>query len=630
MHKAKDRLITIIAMIAIALVVLPVLAFGLGSNKSVGTCWQVNPSVRSDTNVRQKDNVIIQNTFKVASTGEEAEGEKKFITGLYLYLGNVFDAPNGVIEFAVAQSGKIETLKTTASAFNEETYVVEVNKGDYLGWVKLPIKTPISQEYVKISTRESFEFFEVAFINKDDEVLVANCVGGMIYKNGKHQYREASVELDSIALITDEQKSITPIVGVNALSKAEVDLLGAVDNLVNGKSGYVSKSANAMGVSLTALGVGLFGSSPFGLSIVGFLFFVATLYLIFFFAKKIFASAIYALIATGLYLFAGMGLSLTASSSVLSISLFFVVASLYFAYDFHLKAHDAKEVRRNSNKLILSGFTFAFALSISLSSLFILPVLLIICLIPSIKGIIEARKTFFELSGLEKEYAREKYNSTLTKVITRTLVGFVVAPILLMVIGYGLGYFTYTDYYQKGLIGSILKNNAQLFAYRGQSFFLPWAIGLGKDVLPNAFGVNAYIVSNRALVAISFLSLLVLSFAYIRLRKASIVNVDLMVALNESKPAFIMVLCGFLTTWLLNAFYWGGAHYSNFAISLIFAVLSLTLLYKLAKVVLKKWLLRTLTISLCVIVVAFFLLETPFIFNFELSEKLQVIYSWLV
>jgi hypothetical protein len=176
----------------------------------------------------------------------------------------------------------------------------------------------------------------------------------------------------------------------------------------------------------------------------------------------------------------------------------------------------------------------------------------------------------------------------------------------------------------------MLKNNAELFASRGKSFFLTWPIGLGKDVLPNSFGVNAYIVSNRALIALSFLSLLVISYAYLRLRRASIVNVDLLVALNESKPAFIFILVGFVTTWLLNAVFLASAHYANFAVSLIFAVLSLTMLYKFAKIILKKCVLRAITISLCVIMVAFFVLETPFIFNFDLSEKLQVIYSWLV
>lgn len=630
MHKAKDRLITIIAMIAIALVILPMLAFGLGNNKGVSTYWQVSPSVRSDTNVRQRDSVIIKNTAILSSTGEAAESEKKFVTGLYLYLGNVYDAPNGVIEFAVDESGKVDTLKSTSSTYKEQTFVVEAKMGEYLGWVKLPIQSSINQEYIKISTRESFEFFEVALANADGEVLIAECVGGMIFKNGKHQYREAKLEPDSIALITDEQTSFTSTKGINSLSKSEVELLGAVDNLINGKSGYVSQSVNAMGVVLTGVGVGIFGSSAFGLRIVGFLFFVATLYLIFFFAKKLFSSVAYAIVATVLYLLAGMALSLVTHASVLSISLFFVIASLYFAYDFYVKAHDAREVRRNSSSLILSGFTFAFAISISLSSLVILPVLLIICLIPSIKGIIEARKTFFKLTGLEKEYAREKYNSTLAKVITGILVGFVVAPILLMLIGYGIGYASYTEYYQAGLLGSIFKNNAVLFADRGESFFLPWVVGLGKDVLPNAFGVNAYIVSNRALVAISFLSLLILLYAYVRLRKASIVNVDLMVALNQSKPAFILILTGFVITWILNAIFWSRAQYASFAISLFFAVLSLTLLHKVAKIILKKWVLRALTISLCVIMVACFLLETPFIFNFDLSEKLQVIYSWLV
>ena len=69
----------------------------------------------------------------------------------------------------------------------------------------------------------------------------------------------------------------------DTLTESEISLAGAVDNLINFKGGYVSHEHNVLGVLFTAIGISIFGNSPFGLRIVGFLFFLATLYLLFFF-----------------------------------------------------------------------------------------------------------------------------------------------------------------------------------------------------------------------------------------------------------------------------------------------------------------------------------------------------------
>ncbi len=628
MIKAKERIITVISMIAIALLILPMLAFGLGGNRSVNTCWQVNPAVQSNTGVNLLDSVIIKNT-RLKVSDDDVEAEKKVVSAVYLFIGNVYNAPNGVIELAVDQSGNVKLLQEGSTTSRSE-YSVEIKKGDYLGWVKIPLNSVISQEYIKISTRNSFDLYEVALVNSDGEGLTAQVVGGITTRNGAHKYYSVNELSDSIALVTDEQSGFVTGKGIDSLSLREINLIGAIDNLLNGKDGYVSNEVNAMGVALTAVGVSIFGNSAFGLRIMGFLFFIATLYLLFFFAKKLFSGAVWGAVAVALYMLSGIGISLVTHSSELSISIFFLLASIYFAYDFYLKSQTAKALRANSNNLISSGFTFAFALSISLTSLYVLPLLLLLCLIPSVRAIIEARKTFYAETGLEKEYARERYNKTLSKVIVKTLLGFVVAPIALMIIAYGIGYFTYTAYYETNLVSAILQNNSALFASKSDSFFFVWALGLGKQTISNAFGIDSYLIANRAIALASCVSLALIGLAYILLRGKSLSNVDLIVVLNENKTNYALLLTGFLITWFINGLFIGSAIYANFAICLLFAVPSLILLHKIAKTLLKKWLLITLTVTVCVIFVAFFVLQTPYTFNFDLSEKLQMIYSWLI
>ncbi len=617
MNKAKERLITIVTMIAIALICVPVLCFGLGSNASVKTAWKVTPHVNTSTGAPYSDSVI----YSLSESAKEA----------YVYVGNVYNAPNDKIEMTLITSDSLDSIKGGDYFFlSKKVCSFNVKKGEYPGWVKLNFSGSLNSKYVKISTAQSFEFFEVGFINEKKEKIDVKCIGGIVWKNGNHKFVEVSTQADTFALTCDEQGGFVPQKGLNSLTKEELRLSGAIDNFLNVKGGYVSQSDNPLGVILPSIGVAIFGNGPFGLRIIGFLFFVATLYLLFFFAKKLFSSSVYGIIAVLLYLFVGLGLSLVTRSSALSISTFFLIASFYFSFAFYKKSTDAKKTRINSNYLLLCGLTFALAISVSLYSVFALPALLIICLIPSIKAIIETRKTYILSSGLEKEYAREKYNRTLSKVILKSALGFIVMPIALIVISYGIAYPTYVNYYQTNFIKAIALNHANAFKNSSDGLFAAWAIGLGSSAMQTPFGHTAYLMANRVLSAISCISVAVIGVMYILEKGDSILNGKLLVALKENKSNYVLILTAFLSTWLMNIFFLGSSNYASFAITLAIAVLSLTLLYKLLKNCMSKGWFKVLNIVAITLIVGCFILQLPFLFSFDLPKDLQVIYNWLV
>ena len=617
MQTAKNKLSTTIALIVIALLVLPLLAFGLGNNKGVNTSWHIAPHLLDNGG----------GSYKAESVILSSEGT---VSQIYLYVGNVYNAPQDKIVINLVHSDSETTIKDNSSlSSSRKQFIIDVKKGEYLGWVKLDLNTTIYAKYLKFSTEQSFELFEIALLDEKGNQVMASCYGGIVWKNGKHGFVEANMGADTFALVSDEQKGVVSSKGVNSLSKEEIELAGAIDNLINFKGGYVSNRVSPLGVELISIGVLLFGNSPFGLRIVGFLFFVATLYLLFFVARKMFSQTKYAIVSVILYLLAGASLSLVTKAHPVTVAIFFLMASFNFALDFYNKAQDGKSLRLNAHYLVLSGLTFAIALNVWLLSLFILPALIVLCLIPAVKVIKNTRNEYKNAEGLEKEYAREKHLKTVRKFIINSVVAYLLTPVLLTVVSYGVAYPTYLSFYGKNFVLSIFENNARILSSQKGGLFFGWMVGLGSNSTVNAFGVTSAIFANRAFSVISVLSLIAIGVLYILNAKNKILSGNLIVALKENKGNYIAVLCAFLSTFILNVFLWGRNDYAQFVISLLFALLSVVLLYKLLASFVKKSYMKAITAVTLTVLVLFFVLQTPFIFNFDLPKDFTVIYNWL-
>ena len=618
MQNTKNRTSTIIILILIALMLLPMLTFGLGSASGIDTAWTVQPRFLSTNNSYQKDSVVI-------------EKQGSAVAEIYMYIGNVHNAPNNKIKISLVHSDSKSTAEGNDSILaSRKEFEIDVEQKEYLGWVKLELDRSISEKYLRFGTEQSFELFEIALLDKDGYLIPATCYGAIIYNaQNKHGFIEASKGGEFINVV-DEQSAVFPKKGVNALSKDEYELAGAVNNFINFKTGYISKNANPLGVGITAIGVAMFGTSSFGVRIMGYLFMVATVYLLFFIAKKLFGTNGYAAATVILYLISGIGLSLVTKSPVTLMAIFFMMAAFNFVLSYYNKAKDGKSLRNNAHYLVLGGFMFAIAFCITPFSLFLLPALLAVVLLPSIKVIRSMRKTYNSAEGLEKEYARERYDSTVRKFALYGTFGFILLPIILVLVSYGISYPMYTAFYGKNFISAIFENHARIFSANGGSNFAGWVIGLGARSTQNAFGTYTHLFANRVFCAISFIAIITIGVLYILNAKNKIKDGRLIVALKENAGTYFALLVSFASTWILNAILWNSANYVNFAISLVFATLALVLLHKLLKNSVQKTVLNSVSIGLITIIALFFVLQTPYLFNFDLPKKFIMIYNWLV
>ena len=151
MHKQKERLITLITAIIIAIVSLPLLCFGLGNNDGVNTAWTFSPTVNTSTGNYRGDSVI----YSLSGSASDA----------YVYIGNVYVAPSDKIELTLITSNSLDSLKKDDYLpTSKKVCTINAKKGEYLGWVKLDFNGALTSKYLKITTEQSFEFFEVGFM----------------------------------------------------------------------------------------------------------------------------------------------------------------------------------------------------------------------------------------------------------------------------------------------------------------------------------------------------------------------------------------------------------------------------------------------------------------------------------
>lgn len=92
-----------------------------------------------------------------------------------------------------------------------------------------------------------------------------------------------------------------------------------------------------LGKLFIAFGISLFGMNPFGWRIIGTLFGVAMIPLMYMFGKKLFGKTFYAFCAALLMMFDFMHFTQTRLATIDSFSTFFILLMYYFMYDYFVK-----------------------------------------------------------------------------------------------------------------------------------------------------------------------------------------------------------------------------------------------------------------------------------------------------
>lgn len=118
-----------------------------------------------------------------------------------------------------------------------------------------------------------------------------------------------------------------------------------------------------LGKLLIAVGIEIFGMTPFGWRFMGALFGVGMLPLLYLFAKRIFKRTDFALIVAALFAFDCMHFTQTRIATIDTFGVFFILLMYFFMYEHITMEHDNKPYWKTLIPLVLCGLAFGFGIA---------------------------------------------------------------------------------------------------------------------------------------------------------------------------------------------------------------------------------------------------------------------------
>lgn len=331
-----------------------------------------------------------------------------------------------------------------------------------------------------------FTFNDTSFVN---EVVFLDNEGAIIEAK---VISEMGVSLDdgTVSKLVDEQSSFTKKTGYKYnLTQKENYLLSAVSNLKNGGGYVVDGQANALGLELIAIGVGIFGANTFGVRIIPLLFTGATLLLLYFFGRKLFSNKLFAVLLPAFFMLSGMPFSIGKYGSVIPIYSFFALLSVYFMYLFYTVASTKKNISLTIKYLIISGAAFAVAISVGSFAVFTLGVLAVLF----IGGLMRqntAYKRAIHKSSKDKTKQTKLLNDCAYRqkaALSLAAGAFIILPILLLTISY-IPTYKYL---------SFATNDKNFFSVMFSDFANAFSFKYETDYSANASGVFSWFINYR-------------------------------------------------------------------------------------------------------------------------------------
>ena len=199
-----------------------------------------------------------------------------------------------------------------------------------------------------------------------------------------------SLKLNEIAFYDSEGKQI-PVHAVNAQGSQGniVDEQNTVaepsyytgmyfDELYHGRTAYehlhnlspYENSHPPLGKILIMLGVWAFGMTPFGWRVVGALFGIGMLPILYAFGKRIFKNSNYALVLTTLFAFDFMHFTQTRIATIDVYSVFFILLMYYYMYQYITMNFFADGLKKTLKPLALSGLFFGIGAACKWTSIY--------------------------------------------------------------------------------------------------------------------------------------------------------------------------------------------------------------------------------------------------------------------
>lgn len=344
--------------------------------------------------------------------GKTAELElynEESITNLYYYLGA--DAVEDDL---------------TVSYYNENGDVVlTVNSesGDAFYWNNVEGEA-LAKRIIISSEKRSVELFEVVL--KNDNGIIP-------------------VKSSNFEVLTDEQQLLPERVSYkNSTYFDEIYHARTAYEFVWGKDIY-EWTHPPLGKILIALGIKVFGMTPFGWRIVGTLFGVLMIFVIYKLSKIIFRESFISTVCCVMLTFDFMHFTQSRIATIDVYVTFFIMFMYLFMYKYYTLDFNKVSLRQSFKPLLFAGVSFGLGVSVKWTAIYACAGLAVIFFITMFKKI--------------------KGKDVFIKTALFCVLAFIVIPVII----YCLSYIPYMNSQNDFSIGAIIENQKEMFTYHGKT-----------------------------------------------------------------------------------------------------------------------------------------------------------------
>lgn len=220
-----------------------------------------------------------------------------------------------------------------------------------------------------------------------------------------------------------------------------------------------------LGKIFISLGIRIFGMNPFGWRIMGTLFGIAMVPLLYIFARRLLGPVWLAAVTTVLFTFDFMHFTQTRIATIDVFVTFFIMLMYYFMYWYLNTSFYDAPLKKTFLPLGLCGISMGLAVACKWTGVYAgagLAILFFWNLYRRYEEFCYAKKSPSEVTGgiVHKEVIAGFKQKTL-KTIGFCILFFVVAPVVI----YTLSYIPFVDGTGRGLFASMLRNQETMFSY---------------------------------------------------------------------------------------------------------------------------------------------------------------------
>jgi len=355
------------------------------------------------------------------------------------------EAPATLSYYIAPWHGRTFTLEGAPAGQDIWTALGEVSLANVFTWQDVPLTSGLSRLRLTLKDTQA-SLIEFTFLDGDGNVLTpANAQDYPALFDEAHLHPEVRTFR-------------------NGMYFDEIYHGRTAYEFLNGLTTYETTHP-PLGKILIALGVSLFGMNPFGWRIIGALFGIAMVPMVYLFARRISDSTPLAFLASVLFTFDFMHFAQTRLATIDVYITFFVILMYYFMYQYCQLSFYDTDLKKTFLPLGACGVCMGLGVASKWTGVYAgagLAVIFFYTLYRRYREYLYAKASpSGTTQGISHRHIISSFPPNARRTIYFCLVFFVAVPVLI----YLLSYIPFRDYSDRGLAGRMLANQQTMFSY---------------------------------------------------------------------------------------------------------------------------------------------------------------------